>query len=131
MQKLHNELYQTIHGFKAVKRDYVPQGKSKWYYLDPRGASTLGSMKQIDVANENSPNPKLADILAYDMQENPQEYYVWRTKGDNKVRGAHAKREGKIFNKNIPPEGGARIKTTATSVVFTASGEVLLISKLA
>ncbi len=63
-------------------------------------------MKQIDVANENALNPQINSILAEDMNKNPNDYYIWRTRQDDKVRGKHAEREGKIFNKHIPPEGG-------------------------
>ncbi len=106
MSKLRDDLYQRLHGFKPVKRNYKKQGQSDWYYLDPRGASTVASMKQIDVANENALNPQINSILAEDMNKNPNDYYIWRTRQDDKVRGKHAEREGKIFNKHIPPEGG-------------------------
>ena len=56
--------------------------------------------------SENSPNPRLNDILADDMQKNPEDYYIWRTKKDDKVRSKHAEREGEIFNWHVPPEGG-------------------------
>ena len=95
-----------LHGFKPVKRGYKKQGQSDWYYLDPRGVSTVASMKQIDVADENAVNPQLDTIISDDMHKNPNDYYIWRTKGDDKVRSKHAEREGKIFNKHIPPEGG-------------------------
>ena len=105
MSKLRDDLYQRLHGFKPVKRSYKKQGNSEWYYIDPRydGDDRRG---QIDVINENSPNPRLDDILVDDMHKNPNDYYIWRTRQDNKVRGKHAEREGKIFNKHIPPEGG-------------------------
>lgn len=32
--------------------------------------------------------------------------YIWRTKGDGKVRSAHAGRDGKVFSWSSPPEGG-------------------------
>lgn len=104
--ELRDDIYQRMHGFKTVKRGYRKDGQSKWYYIDPRGAHSVEDMKEIDVPSENAPNPKLNDILADDMQKNPQDYYIWRTVGDDKVRGKHAEREGKIFNKNVPPEGG-------------------------
>ena len=106
MSKLRDDLYQRLHGFKSVKRSYKKQGQSDWYYLDPRGANTVASMKQIDVANENTVNPQLDSIIADDMVKNPNDYYIWRTRKDDKVRGKHAEREGKIFNKHIPPVGG-------------------------
>ena len=125
-REIREDLYQRMHGFKPVRRVERKRCRSEWYYLDPRYDNEL---HQIDVVNENSPNPRISGIVADDMDKNPQDYYIWRTKGDNKVRGKHAEREGKIFNWHIPPEGGARIKTTVAPVVFTASGEVLLMSK--
>ncbi len=106
MSKLEDDLHQRIHGFRTVKRSCKEQGRSDWYYLDPRGASTVASMKQIDVADENAVNPQMSSILVEDMEKNPNDYYIWRTRQDDKVRGKHAEREGKIFNKHIPPEGG-------------------------
>ena len=103
--ELRDDIYQRMHGFKTVKRGYRKDGQSKWYC----GAHSVEDMKEIDVPSENAPNPKLNDILADDMQKNPQDYYIWRTKKDDKV--------------------SARIKTTVAPVVFTASGEVLLMSK--
>ena len=128
MSKLQNEIYQRLHGFKSIERGYKRAGQSDYYYIDPRydGDETRG---QIDVPSENSPNPRLEDIVADDIQQNPEDYYIWRTVGDDRVRSKHAEREGEIFNWHVPPEG-ARIKTTIAPVVFTASGEVLLISKL-
>ncbi|WNK00085.1 phage minor head protein [Thalassospiraceae bacterium LMO-JJ14] len=32
--------------------------------------------------------------------------YIWRTRGDSKVRSAHAERDGKVFDWDNPPEGG-------------------------
>lgn len=32
--------------------------------------------------------------------------YIWRTRGDNKVRSEHAERDGKVFEWNNPPEDG-------------------------
>ncbi len=32
--------------------------------------------------------------------------YIWRTRGDNKVRSEHAERDGKVFSWGYPPEGG-------------------------
>lgn len=105
MSKLRDDLYQRLHEFKPIKRSYKKQGQSDWYYLDPRYDDD-DKRGQVDVINENSPNPRLSGILADDMDKNPEDYYIWRTKGDDKVRSAHAAREGLIFNKHIPPEGG-------------------------
>lgn len=32
--------------------------------------------------------------------------YIWRTRGDSKVRSAHAERDGMVFDWDNPPEGG-------------------------
>lgn len=39
-------------------------------------------------------------------QERPTTHYIWRTRRDNKVRPAHADREGQIFSWDEPPTGG-------------------------
>ena len=38
--------------------------------------------------------------------DRPTTHYVWRTAGDNRVRGAHAARDGQIFAWGDPPEHG-------------------------
>ncbi len=106
MNKLRDDLYQMLHGFKSVKRSHKKQGQSDWYYLNPRYDTDDDPRGEIDVPSENSFNPKLSSILADDMNENPEDYYIWRTEKDDRVRGKHAEREGKIFNWHIPPEGG-------------------------
>jgi len=58
------------------------------------------------VIDKEAQNPRLERILSDDMKKNPEDYYIWRTKKDDKVRGKHAEREGKIFNWHVPPEGG-------------------------
>ena len=60
-----------MNGFKPVKHDIKKQGETDWYYLDPRGAETVSDMQQINVANENAVNPKIKEIVAYDIQYNP------------------------------------------------------------
>ena len=88
-----------------MKRENKKQGKSAWYYIDPRYDDN-DPRAHIDVAGEHALNPRLKEILLDDMQKNPQDYYIWRTKKDDKVRGTHAEREGKIFNKHFQPDGG-------------------------
>ena len=95
-----------MHGFKVLKRDYTPKGKSKWYYIDPRYDNDNDPRGEINVSDENMPNPRLGAILADDIHNNPESYYIWRTCKDDKVRGKHAEREGKVFNEHIPPTGG-------------------------
>lgn len=100
MSKLRDDLYQRFNGFKPVKTS-----KGEWYYNDPRFDEDNPNSK-IKVANENSPNPKIDEILEDDMNNNPEDYYIWHTQGDDRVRSSHAARDGKIFNYNVPPEGG-------------------------
>ena len=105
MSKMSDDFHQRFHGFKAVKREHKEQGKSDYYYIDPRYKND-DPPGEIDVPSENSPNPLLNEILADDMDKNPEDYYIWHTVGDEKVRDYHAAREGKVFNWYIPPAGG-------------------------
>lgn len=41
-----------------------------------------------------------------DRNIHPENYYVWYTREDDKVRGSHAQRQGQVFNWDNPPEGG-------------------------
>ena len=106
MRELNDDLYHRFNGFKSVKRGDKKQGQSDWYYLDPRYNDSDDPRGEISVMAENSPNPQLNAILASDIRKNPDNYYIWRTKGDNKVRDRHRQRDGVIFNWHIPPEGG-------------------------
>ena len=106
MQRKNEDTYKIFHGMKPVKRQARRDNQSGWYYLDPRGAENFSDMKEIGVESENSPNPKIKAILDDDMHKNPDDYYVWRTKKDDKVRDSHREREGKVFNRHVPPEGG-------------------------
>ncbi|MBR1915956.1 MAG: minor capsid protein [Alphaproteobacteria bacterium] len=63
-------------------------------------------MKTIDVSSQYVPNPKIIEIVKDDMKRHEEDYYIWRTEGDDKVRDAHAAREGHIYNWHIPPVGG-------------------------
>lgn len=40
------------------------------------------------------------------MQEHPTTHYIWRTRGDNKVRASHAANNGKVFAWDNPPPVG-------------------------
>lgn len=50
--------------------------------------------------------------LAYDRalkaeaQTHPTTHYIWRTRGDNKVRASHAANNGKLFSWDSPPPTG-------------------------
>ena len=105
MRKNNEDIYQMFHGLKPVKRDDKKPGQSEWYYIDPRYEEDK-ARSQIDITNENEPNPRIRAILADDMRKNPEDYYIWRTQKDDRVRGKHAEREGKIFNRHVPPVGG-------------------------
>jgi SPP1 gp7 family putative phage head morphogenesis protein len=39
-------------------------------------------------------------------QEHPTTHYIWRTRGDDKVRSSHSDNNGKIFAWDNPPETG-------------------------
>lgn len=39
-------------------------------------------------------------------QERPTTHYIWRTRGDDKVRPSHATNNGRVFAGNDPPETG-------------------------
>ncbi len=41
-----------------------------------------------------------------DRNKNPEKYYVWYTREDDKVRSSHAQRHGQVFSWKNPPEGG-------------------------
>ena len=105
MKKVRDDIYQVMQGFKPLKRGERRKGQSEWYYLDPRYKDD-DAQKEIDVLDGEAPNPRLGRILSDDMQKNPDDYYIWRTKGDDKVRDRHKERDGKVFNWHIPPTGG-------------------------
>lgn len=107
MSEIRDKLYQQLHGFRPIKRETKKQGQSDWYYFDPRDTTTGAHTKEIDVSDEDTPNPLLGEILLEELYKNPQDYYIWRTKQDDKVRKKHTEREGKIFNIYISPEDGA------------------------
>ena len=106
MGKMDEETYKIIRGMKTIQRQYPKKGESKWYYLDPRGATRIADMGVIDVESEYAPNPYAREILIDDMKRHEEDYYIWRTKGDEKVRASHEEREGKVYNRNLPPDGG-------------------------
>ena len=106
MNDNNEDTYKIFHGLKPVKRNRRKEGQSEYYYLDPRGTDRFADFKEIDVESEDSPNPKIKAILRDDLKKNERDYYIWRTRKDEKVRGKHAEREGKIFNWHIPPTGG-------------------------
>ena len=106
MSEIRNEMYLQLHGYKPIKRARPKEGESKWYYLDPRGTDNVSEMKTIDVSSQYVPNPKIIEIVKDDMKRHEEDYYIWRTEGDDKVRDAHAAREGKVYNWNLPPVGG-------------------------
>lgn len=41
-----------------------------------------------------------------DRNIHPENYYVWYTRDDDKVRESHAQRQGQVFSWDNPPEGG-------------------------
>lgn len=73
-------------------------------------------MKSDAYRDRNHPeHQKVQEIVAQgfenmypddDRNENPEEYYMWYAMSDDKTRSEHAKRHGKVYNWNKPPEGG-------------------------
>ncbi|MBD3661803.1 MAG: minor capsid protein, partial [Arenibacter algicola] len=50
-------------------------------------------------------NPVTGLLEFYDNTKKDGKY-IWRTRGDGKVRSSHADRDGKVFSWDDPPEGG-------------------------
>ena len=59
-----NYTEQLMYGLKPIHRDEARAGQSKWYYLDPRYDDD-DERHQIDVENENTPNPYANQIQNY------------------------------------------------------------------
>lgn len=58
MNKLGDDLYQRLHGFKSVKRSHKKQGQSDWYYLNPRYDTDGDPRGEIDGRNYTRPSEK-------------------------------------------------------------------------
>lgn len=65
---------ELMYGKRPIRRTDPKPGQSEWYYLDPRGADNFSDMKQIDVENENSPNPH-ANEIQNDLYKNDEYNY--------------------------------------------------------
>ena len=105
MSKVSDELYQRLRGFRTIQRTSAKENQSEWYYLDPRYEED-NPRREIGVETENTINPLLKEVLAYDIAKNPQEYYIWQTVGDEKVRPEHEEHEGYAFNWHVVPDTG-------------------------
>ncbi|MBQ9732047.1 MAG: minor capsid protein [Alphaproteobacteria bacterium] len=107
---LREELELKMRGRMPLERLNPQKGESRWYYIDPRGrdddfvADT--KVRTIDVDCPDTPNPYLQEIMLEEAKDNPQNYYIWRTEGDDLVREEHAQRDGEIFAWDEPPSGG-------------------------
>lgn len=99
-----------MEGKLPMKREHPKNGESEWYYIDPRGRrdnfTLLSEMKTIDVPSKDTPNPYLQEIMQEEADKNPENYYIWHTVGDDRVRSAHEERDGEIFAWDEPPAGG-------------------------
>ena len=104
------EMELQMDGRLPLERQHPKKGESQWYYVDPRGRSEnftlLSEAKTIDVPTKDTPNPYLQDIMREDADKNPENYYIWRTVSDDRVRSSHEERDGEIFAWDEPPEGG-------------------------
>lgn len=56
---------ELMFGKRPMRRTDPETGQSEWYYLDPRGTDSVEDMKQIDVPNQNTPNPFAKQIQRY------------------------------------------------------------------
>jgi len=54
-----------MYGKKPIHRANPEPGQSEWYYLDPRDTDRFADMKEINVENENLPNPYASEIQNY------------------------------------------------------------------
>lgn len=72
---------ELMYGKKPIHRANPESGQSEWYYLDPRDTDRFADMKEINVENENSPNPYANEIQNY-LYEN-DEYNYKQLYGDN------------------------------------------------
>ena len=104
------EMELQMDGRLPLERQHPKKGESQWYYVDPRGRSEnftlLSEAKTIDVPTKDTPNPYLQDIMREEADKNPENYYIWRTVGDDRVRSSHEERDGEIFAWDEPPAGG-------------------------
>ena len=107
---IRREMELQIAGKLPVERQHPKEGESRWYYIDPcgreRNFSLLTEAKTIDVPTQDTPNPILQDIMREEADKNPENYYIWHTVGDDKVRSSHEERDGQIFAWDAAPEGG-------------------------
>lgn len=60
----------------------------------------------VHEAKALNPDVSLDALTSAKPVGRPTTHYVWRTAGDDRVRGAHAARNGQIFGWNDPPEHG-------------------------
>ena len=107
---LREDLGLKMEGKCPIERIHPREGQSRWYYIDPRNReedfTMLTEIKTVDVPTKHTPNPALQEEMFADAEKNPDNYYIWRTVGDDKVREAHAERDGCIFSWDDAPEGG-------------------------
>lgn len=70
--------------------------------LDLQWLEALGLLNQVDAELWELYREAKADRNLVGEGE----YYIWHTQGDERVRGAHAANDGKIFSRENPPETG-------------------------
>ncbi len=104
---------ELVYGLRPIRRNRPRLGQSEWYYLDPRETDSLGNMKQIDVPDENSPNPYATEIknyLAANDEHSFNELYNDKTQNNfNHKENTNTYEQNAIFNrvfdKTIREEG--------------------------
>ncbi len=64
---------ELMYGKRPIRRNHPRLGQSRWYYMDPRYDND-DARCQIDVENENTPNPQAGEIQNYLYQNDEHNY---------------------------------------------------------
>jgi len=94
------ETIRKIHSQARTLQAMGRNGDTVLAHITPAEARMLKSK-----GGAGTTNPATGLLEFYDADKK-QGSYIWRTVGDGKVRSAHAKRNGKTFSWDAPPEGG-------------------------
>ncbi|MBO6947640.1 MAG: hypothetical protein JJ855_06630 [Rhodospirillales bacterium] len=71
-----------------------------------RGMRATGEVRPGDDTEQAIRTALDADSFGSSARAQNEGKYIWRTRGDSKVRSEHAERDGKVFEWNNPHEGG-------------------------
>jgi len=93
---------ELMYGKKPIHRANPEPGQSEWYYLDPRDTDRFADMKEINVENENSPNPYAGEIQNY-LYKN-DEYNYKQLYGDTPPPSAQTQNNNALNSYLVPKE---------------------------